>query len=88
MLQGDNQSFSWISPKSRELVSTSTKIGNNVWIGENVVILAGTLIGDGCIIGANSVLKGKYGKNEIIVGAPAKAVKKWDETSNKWIKLF
>lgn len=82
----DVQSSPYTSPKTRELNSDVTRIGDNVWIGENVVILAGTLIGDGCIIGANSVLKGKYGKNEIIVGAPAKAVKKWDEISNKWIK--
>ena len=47
--------------------SGSISIGNNVWIGANVIILRGTVIGDNCIIGAGSVLKGKYPSNSIIV---------------------
>lgn len=42
-------------------------IGNNVWIGANVVILRGTIIGDNCVIGAGSVLKGNFENNKIIV---------------------
>ena len=33
-----------------------TVIGNDVWIGQNAVILPGVHIGDGAIIGANSVV--------------------------------
>lgn len=42
-------------------------IGNNVWIGANVVILRGTKIGDNCVIGAGTVIKGEYPENSIIV---------------------
>lgn len=42
-------------------------IGDNVWIGANTVILKGTHIGDGCVVGAGSVIKGNYDSNKIIV---------------------
>ena len=47
-------------------------IGNNVWIGANCSILKGTVIGDNSIVGAGSVVKGKFDKNSVIVGNPAK----------------
>lgn len=34
-----------------------TVIGNDVWIGQNAVILPGVHVGDGAIIGANSVAR-------------------------------
>lgn len=34
------------------------EIGNNVWLGSNVVILRDTFIGDNCVIGAGTVVKG------------------------------
>lgn len=43
------------------------KIGNNVWIGANSVILRGTEIGDNCVIGAGSVLKGRFPTGSVIV---------------------
>lgn len=42
-------------------------IGNNVWIGANAIILRGTSIGDNCIVGAGSVIKGNYPANSLIV---------------------
>jgi len=33
-----------------------TVIGNDVWIGQNVTIMPGVKVGDGCIIGANAVV--------------------------------
>lgn len=50
-------------------------IGANVWVGDGAVILAGMRIPDGCIIGANSVVKGSFAKCSVIAGAPAKSVK-------------
>lgn len=41
-------------------------IGDNVWIGANTVILRGTKIGNNCVIGAGSVIKGEYLDNSII----------------------
>lgn len=58
-----------IPPRERELSYQPVKIGSNVWIGENAVILAGSDIGDGCIIGANSVVSRKIPANSVVVGA-------------------
>ena len=43
------------------------KIGSNVWIGANTVILRGTEIGDNSVIGAGSVLKGVFPANSVII---------------------
>lgn len=51
------------------------KIGKNCWIGAKVTILDGTEIGDGCIIAAGAVVKGKFPNNSIIGGVPAKIIK-------------
>lgn len=53
-----------------------TVIGNDVWIGQNAVILPGVQIGDGAIIGANSVVGGIVEPYTIVVGNPAKPVRK------------
>ena len=84
--KGAKQDSPRTPPNQRELLMKPVMIGNNVWIGENVVILAGAKIGDGCIIGANSVVKGKYLDNSIIVGCPAVTIKQYDNTSSKWIE--
>lgn len=41
-------------------------IGNNVWIGANVVVLRGTYIGDNCVVGAGCIVKGKYEEDTVI----------------------
>ena len=55
------------------------RIGNNVWIGVNSIILKGTEIGDNCIVAAGSVVKGIFPDNVIISGNPAVIVKKMDD---------
>ncbi len=51
------------------------KIGNNVWIGSNATILQGITIGDGAIIGANSVVTKDVPENTIVAGVPAKVLR-------------
>lgn len=43
------------------------EIGAHSWLGCNVVILMGTTLGENCIVGAGSVLKGQYPANSVIV---------------------
>ena len=53
-----------------------TVIGNDVWIGQNAVILPGVCIGDGAIIGANSVVGSDVAPFTIVIGNPAKELRK------------
>ena len=53
-----------------------TVIGNDVWIGQNAVILPGVHIGDGAIIGASSVVGRDVEPYAIVVGNPARPVRK------------
>ena len=53
-----------------------TVIGNDVWIGQNAVILPGVHIGDGAIIGANSIVGNDVDPYTIVVGNPAKTLRK------------
>ena len=53
-----------------------TVIGNDVWIGQNAVILPGVHIDDGAIIGANSVVGSDVEPYPIVVGNPAKILRK------------
>ena len=51
------------------------EIGNNVWIGGNVVVLPGIKIGDNTVIGAGSVVTKNIPSNVIAVGNPCKVIK-------------
>lgn len=50
-------------------------IGKNCFIGCNSIILKGTVLEDGCVVGAGAVVSGKYEKNSVVVGNPAKVIK-------------
>jgi len=53
-----------------------TVIGNDVWIGQNAVVLPGVHISDGAIIGANSVVGCDVAPYTIVIGNPAKELRK------------
>ena len=50
-------------------------IGNDVWIGANVIILSGVSIGDGAIIAAGAVVTKDVEDYSIVGGVPAKLIK-------------
>jgi len=51
-------------------------LGDNVWLGRNVVVLPGITIGSGSIVGANSVVTKDIEANSIVGGVPAKIIRK------------
>ncbi len=62
-------------PRSQKI----TKIGNNVFIGMNSIILMGSDIGDNVIIGAGSVVSGRVESNSVYAGNRATKIKDLDE---------
>ena len=56
------------------------KIGKNCFIGCNAIILKGTELGDGCVVGAGAVVSGKFEANSVIVGNPARCIRKVGES--------
>ena len=64
-------------PSQEDLpIKVDTIIGNDVWIGQNATILPGVHIGDGAIIGANSVVVSNVSPYTIVAGNPAKPIRK------------
>lgn len=61
-------------------------IGDGSWIGENVCII-GASIGKNCVIGSNSVVTNDIPDYCVAVGAPAKIIKKFNISANKWEKV-
>ena len=55
-------------------VTEPIHVGRGTWIGERVAVLRGARIGAGCIIGANSVVRGEIPAGSVAVGSPARVV--------------
>lgn len=51
------------------------EIGNNVWLGMNVVVMPGVKIGNNVVVAANSVVTKDVADNLIVAGSPAKIIK-------------
>lgn len=62
-------------------------IEDNVWIGDSVAVLPGVRIGEGAIIGTNSVITKDIPPYSIAIGSPAKTIKQWNFVSKKWEKI-
>lgn len=78
-----SDSHSIINEQNRRInVAKDVNVGNHVWTGQQVFVLKGAKIGDNCVVGTNTVVTGKYFKNNsVLVGNPARIVKEninWD----------
>lgn len=62
------------------------KIGNDCWLASNVVVLGGVSIGDGCIIGAGSVVTKDIEANSLAYGNPCRVVRKITEADSVYLK--
>ncbi len=61
---------------SNLIPSREIHIGKNCFLGCNSIILKGTVLGDGCVVGAGAVVTGKFEDNCVIAGNPAKIIKR------------
>ncbi|PWK35568.1 acyltransferase [Cupriavidus plantarum] len=51
------------------------EIGDDCWLGANCVLLDGTKLGKGCVVGAGTILKGEWPDYAVIAGSPARIVR-------------
>ncbi len=73
---GDSHSI--LTDKGERINSSEDiKVGDHVWIGQQVIVLKGAEIGDETIVGTRALVTGKkFNGNAVLVGVPAKEVKK------------
>ena len=58
------------------------KIGDNCWFGSNVTVIGGVTIGNGCVIGAGSVVTRDIPDNSLAVGNPCRVVREITEADS------
>ncbi|KRD64004.1 hypothetical protein ASE40_00685 [Flavobacterium sp. Root935] len=65
-----------LPPSKRKLYSKGPVIiEDNVWLGENVVVLPGVTIGENTVVGANAVVTKSIPKNSVVGGNPARVIR-------------
>lgn len=73
---------------NQKIAVKETNIGENCFIGMGAAIMAGTVLGKQCVVGANSVVRGTFPDYCVIAGAPAKIVKKYNPQTQIWEKTI
>ncbi len=64
----------WSQPRTE----ADIVIGKDAWLGAGVIVLPGVTVGDGCIVGAGSVITRDLPPQTVAVGVPATVVKMRD----------
>lgn len=72
----------------QKMLVKETTIGENCFIGYGVAIQAGTRLGKQCVVGASSVVRGDFPDYSVIVGIPAKVIKRYNVNSGNWEKTY
>lgn len=86
VITGLNHNYSEISRPIRKQGITVSEviIHNKVWIGANVVILPGVVLGEHVIVGAGSVVTQSVPPYSVVVGNPAKIIKQYNFDNKRW----
>lgn len=75
----------YTNPRLQPIITKPIIIGKNCLIGMNSVIMPGVNLGDHVVVGANStVYAGSYPSYSVLVGSPAKIIKKFDFENKEW----
>lgn len=67
---------SLLASKRANLIPAPIRIGKNVWIGANAVVLPGVTIGDGAVIAAGAVVTKNVEADTVVGGVPAKVIRR------------
>ena len=72
-----------IGRKTSSIIYKNVKIGNNVFVDAKTTILPGSVIGDNCIVGGGSVVKGVLEPNSIYAGNPCRKIASVEDFANR-----
>lgn len=75
-----------LSVLEQPLAVRRTSIGRCCFIGVGARVLAGTMLGDHCVVAANAVVRGAYPDACVIAGAPARIIRRFDPKVAQWRK--
>lgn len=67
-------SHSWVR-ESIVMPFKRTTVGNDVWIGQRVMIMGGVTVGDGAVIGAGAIVTKDVPPYAVVVGVPARVIR-------------
>ena len=62
-------------------------IGDDTWIGTHCAIIGDVKIGKHCVVGANTVIVKDVPDYSVVVGNPAKIIKKYNQERKTWIMV-
>jgi acetyltransferase-like isoleucine patch superfamily enzyme len=70
-----NEELGWEEYHKGRYSKGEIVIGNDVWVGDGVSFLSGVTVGDGCVIGANTVVSKNLNPYGVYIGNPARLVR-------------
>lgn len=73
--EGERYFLEGITPKDCVTKRKRNKIGNDVWLGKNVIITNGANIGNGVIAGAGAIITKDVPDYAVVVGVPARIIR-------------
>jgi len=89
VLSGLNHGYEDIHlpPHKQPVTKKKITLEDEVWIGANVVVVAGVTIGKHAIVAAGSVVTKDVPAYSVVVGNPAKVIKQYNAQTEKWERI-
>ncbi|MEI6140519.1 MAG: acyltransferase [Mariniphaga sp.] len=89
VMSGLNHGYEDITlpPHDQKVTKSKIIIEDEVWIGANVVVVAGVTIGKHCVVAAGSIVTKSIPPYSVVVGNPAKVIKQYNPQTQIWERV-
>jgi acetyltransferase-like isoleucine patch superfamily enzyme len=75
----DGSGWLYRDERGRRYRYAPVRVGSDVFIGADVIILPGVTVGDRCVVGAGSVVTKSVADGTVVAGNPARPLGTWDD---------